>query len=120
METGESIFHRFVHPSNEVIRTFWLLEGRLIRCPLHVKIGGQSIIGIAKPIRSRYPYGFTAQALTQRVEHTDLVVDPVHSSVATCVLLQHEFSPMRRNHPFNGDRAIHRKVLLTTVTVSLD
>ena len=78
----ESILHGLAHPSNEVLRTFRLLERRVIRRPLRVKIGGQIIIGIPKPIRSHHPYRFTAQALAQGVERTDLVVNPVHPDLA--------------------------------------
>ena len=120
METGESLLHGCAHPSEEVIGTFRLLERRIICCPLHVKIGGQIVIGIAKPIRSRHPYGFTAQTFAQGLERTALVVHPVHPYLATRVLLQDEFPPMRRNAPCNGDRAINGKVLFTTVTVGLD
>src|SRR5262249_5705556 len=120
IETGESILHGFAHPSDEVIGTFRLLERRIICRPLRGKIGGQIIIGIPESICSHHPYRLTAPALAHGVERTDLVVNPIHTYLAIRVVLQHEFAPMRRNDAFNGDRAIHRKVLFATVTVSLD
>jgi hypothetical protein len=88
--------------------------------PLRVKISGEIIIGIPKPIRSSHPYRFAAQAFAQGVERTDLIVDPVHTELATRVFLYYKFPPIGGNDPFNGDRAINRKILFTTVTVGLD
>jgi hypothetical protein len=88
--------------------------------PLHVTIGRQIIIGIPQPIRSDHPDRFTAQALAQGVERTDLVVNPIHTDLATWVSLHHEFAPIRGNNACNRGCAIHGKVLFATVSVGLD
>src|SRR2546430_13378288 len=73
-----------------------------------------------KPIRSHHPDGFTAQALPQGVEGTDLGVNPVHPYGPTRVVFHHELAPMRGNDPVGGHRPIDHKVLFATVAVGLD
>jgi hypothetical protein len=88
--------------------------------PLHVNIGRQIISGMPKPIRSDHPDRFTAQALAQGVERTDLVVNPMHTDLATRVSLHHEFAPMRGHDACTRDRAINGNVLCAAVSVGLD
>ena len=67
------------------------------------EVGRQVLIGVAEPIGTRHPHLLAAQPLAQRLQHADLVVDPIHPLPAAGRVLDHDLAPLRADHALDGD-----------------
>jgi hypothetical protein len=84
---------------DELGRVQRLAEPLVMAGPVLVKIGRQIDVWVAPTHRAHDPHLSSADRLTQRGQHAQLVGDPLHPRAAVLTLVDHRGPPVGRHDP---------------------
>jgi hypothetical protein len=105
-EHGQGGFMLLLESADEGRAVQWQLQVRIVGCSPFDEILREVLSRIAMAIRSNDPDFFTAEFVSEGLEHTDLVVDPMDLYPATPGATDHEIPPDI------GDDTVERWVIL--------